>query len=231
MILLASSSPDIIARSKQGMRDFIQVSCVNNLDSLRNDLVRLNPPILLLDHGLPKLGGSEGVADLMRLSPETKIIILSNVISEEAEWELFKAGARGCCQKDIDAKQLKNLITAVQQGELWIRRSLTFRVLEEFGAIASEKKEIKQAASDLLANLSQREQEIALLAGGGDNNKQIAQRLAISEQTVRAHLSEVFRKLNIEPTQSGVTDSRSFGYIWPDARWGKHLRQSDNSEE
>ncbi len=198
MILLASPSQDIIARWKQGTRSFTSVSSVDNLDSLRDDLVRITPSVLLLDHDLPQLGGSTGVAELMRLSPETRIIILSNPITEETEWELFKSGVRGCCQKDIDTKQLKHIVNVIEQGELWIRRSLTFRLLEELGAIALERNKLKQAASDLLANLTQREQEIATLVGNGENNKQIAQRLSISERTVKAHLSEVFRKLNIE---------------------------------
>jgi DNA-binding NarL/FixJ family response regulator len=134
----------------------------------------------------------------MNLSPETRIIIFSNTLSDETEWELFKAGVRGCCLKDIDTKVLKNIIAVVRQGELWIRRSLTCSLLDELVVISLEKNQIEQAASDLLANLTQREHEIATLVGNGENNKQIAQNLAISERTVKAHLTEVFRKLKIE---------------------------------
>ena len=198
MILLASQLEDTLARWKQGMRGLAHEFCMGTLDLLKEDIERLKPSILLLDYDLHNLGGSKGVATLMKLSPGTKIIILSNPISDEAEWELFKAGVRGCCRKDIDPKLLRNIINAVQQGELWIRRTITCRLLDELGAIALEKNQIKQAASDLLANLTQREQEIATLVGNGENNKQIAQRLAISERTVKAHLTEVFRKLNVE---------------------------------
>ncbi|MGC2459110.1 MAG: response regulator transcription factor [Gallionellaceae bacterium] len=198
MILLASPLQDTGARWKQGMRGFAHEFCMGTLDLLKEDLERLKPSVLLLDYDLPKLGGSKGVAALIKLSPGTKIIILSNPISDETEWELLKAGVRGCCQKDIDPKLLKKVITAVEQGELWIRRSLSIRLLEELGAIESENDQIRQAASDLLANLTEREQEIATLVGKGENNKQIAQRLAITERTVKAHLTEIFRKLNIE---------------------------------
>jgi len=180
------------------MRAYNQVSCVNDMDSLRDGLARNKPAVLLLDLDLPALGGSRGVADLVQSSPETRIIIFSKVISEEAEWELFKAGVRGCCQNDIDIKQLAIIVAAVRQGELWIRRSLTFRLLEELGAIESENFQLRQVASDLLANLTQREREIAMLVGKGESNKQIAQRLAITERTVKLHLAQVFRKLNIE---------------------------------
>jgi DNA-binding NarL/FixJ family response regulator len=198
LILLASSSQGIYARWKQGLRGFVQVSCVDNLDALRDDLARVYPSILLLDYDLPRLDGAEGVAGLMNLSPETRIIIFSNTLSDETEWELFKAGVWGCCKKDIDTKQLKNIVRAVPQGELWIRRSLTNRLLEELGSIVSEQNKLRQATSELLANLTQREHEIATLVGKGENNKQIANRLEISERTVKAHLTVVFRKLNIE---------------------------------
>ena len=63
--------------------------------------------------------------------------------------------------------------------------------------ITQEKNKIKQAMSDLLANLTRREYEIATLVGNGESNKQIARRLDITERTVKAHLTEVFRKLDV----------------------------------
>lgn len=197
MILLASSSQVTLASWKQGVRGFPHISCVDSLELLRDGLVRIKPQVLLLDHDLPGLDSPVGIADLKKLSPETKIVILTHALSDETEWELFKAGVRGCCKKDIEPKQLNSVIVAIQQGELWIRRTLTCRLLDELGIIALEKNQIKQAASDLLANLTRREHEIATLVGNGESNKQIAQHLAITERTVKAHLTEIFRKLDV----------------------------------
>ena len=86
---------------------------------------------------------------------------------------------------------------AVQQGELWIRRSLSWHLLNELVTITQEKNRIKQAVGELLANLTRREYEIATLVGNGETNKQIARRLDITERTVKAHLTEVFRKLDV----------------------------------
>ena len=133
----------------------------------------------------------------MKLNPETKVIILSYPISDEAEWALFRTGVRGVCRRDIEAEQLKSVIVAVQQGELWIRRTLSWHLLNELVTITQEKTKIKQAIGELLANLTQREYEIATLVGNGETNKQIARRLAITERTVKAHLTEVFRKLDV----------------------------------
>lgn len=179
------------------MRGCPQISCVVSLNLLRGGLEQIKPQVLLLDYDLPGLDSLAGIAELRTLSPETKIIVSSLDLSDETEWELFKAGVKGCCPKNIEPKQLKSVVEAVQQGELWIRRTITTRLLDELGRIAVEKNQIKQAASDLLANLTRREHEIATLVGSGGSNKQIAQHLAISERTVKAHLTEIFRKLKV----------------------------------
>ena len=197
MILLASASQEDLYRWEQGVRALFPVFCSTNLESLRVELVRLKPPVLLLDHDLPQLGTPGGISGLIKLHPEAKVVVLSHPLSDEAEWALFRTGVRGVCRRDIDGEQLQSVITAVQRGELWIRRTLSWHLLNELVTITQEKTKIKQAIGELLANLTQREYEIATLVGNGETNKQIARRLAITERTVKAHLTEVFRKLDI----------------------------------
>jgi two-component system NarL family response regulator len=167
------------------------------MDSVKQELVRIKPQILLLDYELPQLNGPDDISGLMKLNPEAKMIILTSLISDEIEWSLFKTGIRGCCRSDVEPDQLKIIVESVQRGELWLRRELSWHLLNELVAITKEKNKMKQAISDLLANLTRREYEIAALVGNGESNKQIARRLDITESTVKAHLSEVFRKLEI----------------------------------
>jgi DNA-binding NarL/FixJ family response regulator len=197
LILLASASRNDLLRWEQSVHSLAPVFCSTSLDSVRGELVRIKPQILLLDHDLPQLEGVNGISGLMKLNPETKVIILSPLISDEIEWGLFRTGIRGCCRRDIEPEQLKNVVESVQQGELWLRRALSWHLLNELVVITQEKNRIKQAVSDLLANLTRRECEIATLVGNGESNKQIARRLDITERTVKAHLSEVFRKLEV----------------------------------
>jgi two-component system nitrate/nitrite response regulator NarL len=197
LILLASASQDDLYRWEQGVGNLFHVFCSTNIESLRSELVRIKPRILLLDHELPELDIPTGIIALMKLNPETKVIILSSPISDEAEWALFRTGVRGVCRRDLEAEQLKSVVVAVEQGELWIRRTLSWHLLNELVTITQEKTKIKQAVNELLANLTQREYEIATLVGNGETNKQIARRLDITERTVKAHLTEVFRKLDI----------------------------------
>lgn len=197
MILIACSSADLLARWEHALRGIAQVQAVREMDSLMLDLKRTAPQILLLDIDLAGFSGPDAVFRLRISNPATRIVILSGPISENAELALFKAGARGYCQRDIDPQLLKRAILAVQIGELWIRRSLTSRLLDELGASSSSAIQTRRAIVGRLAYLTQREQEIAALIANGGSNKQIARQLAITERTVKAHLTEIFRKLGI----------------------------------
>jgi DNA-binding NarL/FixJ family response regulator len=137
-----------------------------------------------------------GVANLKILSPGTRIIILSDTLSEDMEWELLKAGTRGYCRPEISSELLKHVVMAVQQGELWVRRTLTSRLADELGE-TTIRNNVYRASHGFLNNLTQREYDIAMYVADGMSNKEIAQVCAITERTVKAHLSEVFHKLGV----------------------------------
>lgn len=198
VLVLASSSRSRLAYWENGLGSLARTFMVaDEFDTLNTIFSQSSPQLLLLDHELRGLSGANGTARLKRLHPETKIIISGNSLSDDAEWELFKIGVRGCCRNDIDTQFLKGIVVAVQQGELWIRRTLTYRLLDELKTVASGKHRTYRPELGLLDNLTQREYEIAARAGNGENNKQIAEGLEITERTVKAHLTEIFRKLGI----------------------------------
>lgn len=146
---------------------------------------------------MPGLGNQRSVLDLVNFWKTIRIVVFSPELSNEAEWGLFKTGIRGCCRNNVQPEQIKRVIQAVLNGELWIRRTLTHQILNELVKVTHEKNQIEQAVNDLLVNLTRREYEIAMLIGRGESNKRIAQQLAITEWTVKAHLTEIFRKLHI----------------------------------
>lgn len=193
-ILLASPSTDRLCSWKQSLEVFSAATVVTNLDALKEELVRIKPEVLLLDLDLPDLDGTKGIARLMKLNPATRIIALSEEKSDDGELALFRIGVRACCCRDIDLQLLKSVVAAVKQGELWIRRTLTPRLLDELGARIRDDSESRRAT---IARLTRREREIADLIGKGECNKQIARQLTITESTVKAHLTEIFRKLGI----------------------------------
>jgi two-component system NarL family response regulator len=197
MILIASAAPDLLAAWEQALSGMCAgVVAVRQFDWLKQALPRVRPGVLLLDIGLPGLEGPRGVAGLRRTNPTTKIIVFAEEASDEVEVALFKLGVRGCARRDIDPQLLKRIVVAVEQGELWIRRSITPRVLDELAARAGENYG-SQTVGEQFALLTEREREIVKLIGSGESNKQIARELCITERTVKAHLTGIFRKLGV----------------------------------
>lgn len=197
VILLASSSCDRLRSWTQGLEGVFAATAVSDLDALMAEMVHTKPDVLMLDLDLPDLDGAKGTARLMRINPATKVVALGGEPCDVRELALFRLGVRGCCRNDIDPQLLKSVVIAIKQGELWIRRSLTPRLLDELGARIRADNDGRRATLTRLAELTRREREIAERIGNGDTNKQIARKLAITESTVKAHLTEVFRKLGI----------------------------------
>ena len=198
-LILASASKIKVARWKEGLNGFFHLFHIDQLSLLRDELIRLKPEVLLLDHDLPGLEGARGVSSLRRLCPQTKIVMLKGSATDDEEWTMFKAGVRGCCADDMEPSSIITLVQAIQKGELWIRRTLTHRMLEQLEERQRKNPSVAESSLSLIENLTYREYEIAVRVGNGDSNKQIARHFDITERTVKAHLTLVFRKL-------GVTD-------------------------
>jgi len=197
MLLLASAIPEMLSHWEAAFDGTASTVAVRQFESLRQAAARLQPRILLLDLELPGLEGSRGVAALRRASPATRIIVFSAVAADELEIALFKLGVRGCARRDIDLQLVKRIVLAVEQGEMWIRRAITPRLLDEMSPRYRRDAHPASTVTDDLALLTDREREIVRLIGSGESNKEIARELCITERTVKAHLTGIFRKLGV----------------------------------
>lgn len=113
-LIIASSRQDRLASWKQALGGFVSTTFViDSLSTLRDDIVRIKPGVLLLDYDLL---GSNSVAGLRRICTATRTIIIGDDISEEMECELLKAGVRGCCRSNLKPQFLGHVVDAVQQG-------------------------------------------------------------------------------------------------------------------
>ena len=210
-LIVASSYQERLATWGRGLNGFAGTTLITDilitdgLDILRKEVARIKPQILMLDFDLLGSEGLNVVVNLRRLCAESKIIIMASDISEDLEWELLKAGMRGCCRGNIEPKHLAQVVAAVQNGELWIRRTLTGRLIDELSHTPSKIKTYR-ATLALLSKLTQREYDIALRVGDGEHNKQIAQACKITERTVKSHLTEIYLKL-------GVTDRLNLALV------------------
>jgi len=149
--------------------------------------------LLMLDPALIPGSGTHAIEELVVAAPDTRIIILETADSPEIDQvELFKQGVHGFCDSAITPELLVKAVTAVCYGELWLQRSLITQVIEELARGRTP------TAGNKFKCLTPRELEVAQMVHKGGNNKTIAKQLNISERTVKAHLSAIFRKLDIE---------------------------------
>jgi RNA polymerase sigma factor (sigma-70 family) len=154
----------------------------------------LRPDILLLDVRMPKLRGLEVLANIRARSPRTKILILVDSFEEEGMTRALQHGAHGCLLKTARPTELLKAIRTTTSGELWAPRKLLTRLLEH---LRQRMEELQRPLSAMWEALSDREQEVVIWAVQGLTNKEIATQLGISAKTVKTHLQNVFRKLEV----------------------------------
>lgn len=153
------------------------------------------PDILLLDINMPNMNGIQVLEKIRKERIKVKVLILT--IHNEVEY-LMKAvevGIDGYVLKDSDISVLKRAINAVYNGESYIEPSLT----PYFTKRLQKKKEVRVDA------LSKREVQVLELIAQGNFNKEIAEKLFISEKTVKNHVSSIFKKINVsDRTQAAI---------------------------
>jgi len=156
---------------------------------------REQPEIIILDLYLGNENGADIIPELLSVSEESRIIVLTSVQDEEALRRASRLGAMGVIAKDAPSDMLIKAIERVNAGELWLNRRLTAALVAELRRPGSEPNGNGEAT--LITLLSNRERDIVSLIGEGLKNKQIADRLCISETTVRHHITSILGKLQV----------------------------------
>ena len=160
----------------------------------------LAPDIVLLDVAMPTLSGIDAARMIKTSSPRAGIIMLTVHADEEFLFEAIKAGAMGYLLKDCTPDELIRAIRVVHSGEGLLAPTMAAKVMREF----ARTRETKDLAAVHLP-LTQREVEILQHVTTGLANKEIANRLSISERTVKNHLSNIMEKLHVNSrTQAAV---------------------------
>jgi two-component system nitrate/nitrite response regulator NarL len=155
---------------------------------------RERPDIILLDLDLGRAGsGLDFMPELLSAARNSRILLLTAVRDPEAHQQAVQLGAMGLVSKEKGSEELFKAIEKVYAGEVWLDRSLTARVLSGI----SHPGDKKSPEAEKIASLTEREREVMALISEGLKNKDIADRLFISETTVRHHLTSIFSKLDV----------------------------------
>jgi DNA-binding NarL/FixJ family response regulator len=159
---------------------------------------RLNPDVAVLDLMMPGLNGLEVARQLSKMTPRTKIIILSMYDDEGFVLEALSNGVSAYVLKDTGSADLINAVREVICGHRYLSPSLTDRAIDVYEQMT------KQGTMDKYETLTTREREVLHLSAEGLTNNEIAHRLGISIRTAETHRSKLMHKLDVH-TQADLT--------------------------
>ena len=167
----------------------------------------LKPDIILMDFGMPDGTGAEATKKILQEHPLCRVVFLT--MSDESD-DLFAAvrsGAKGYILKNIQPSKLVAVLRSVYQGESALSRSMTLRLMEELA-----RSEVPTRPRDLqLAKLTPREMDVLRELAGGTSNQEIANRLFLSENTVKYHVHSILEKLGLPDRRDASQFAREHG--------------------
>jgi two-component system, NarL family, nitrate/nitrite response regulator NarL len=160
--------------------------------------VHLDPDIVLMDVKLPKVDGLTVLRSIQTRAPRSKVILFASADNKDDFVEAMKLGCCGILLKDASTSLIEKSIQKVYAGEIWLDSTTTAAVIRQFASPAEFPAAHANGKSNReRAQLSQREREIIVLIAQGYKNKEIAEKMFITEQTVKNHLHNVFDKLGV----------------------------------
>jgi DNA-binding NarL/FixJ family response regulator len=154
----------------------------------------LLPDVVILDINLPGIDGVEAIRHIKKISKKIKVLILTMYNHDEYLMKALSQGADGYLLKDAPSDELVEAIKKISKGEPILHPSLT-KKLFDYHLKQSEKEDTK---------LTNREKEVLICLVEGLSNKEIADKLYISDKTVKIHVSKIFKKLNVKSRSQAV---------------------------
>ena len=172
------------------------VGTASNCDEALAQIGQLAPDIILLDLDL---GGKCSLDILPALLENgvSRALILTGTREQATLDQAVLQGARGVVRKDASAEQVLKAIEKVHQGELWLDREMLARVFGEFMHPVAARKPDPEAEKNATLTAKERKIVDTIVEGSGTLNKALAQRLFISEHTLRNHLTSIYHKLGV----------------------------------
>ncbi|GAA3209568.1 response regulator [Dactylosporangium siamense] len=169
------------------------------------------PDVVLMDVRMPGLDGVAATAQLTGRPGAPRVIILTTYDLDEALYAALRAGASGFLLKDVRPADLVEAIRIVARGDALLAPSATRRLLDRFAAIDAT----PPAAHGALEQLTEREREVLMLLARGAANAEIAERLVVTEATVKTHVSSILRKLGVRDRVQAVVLAYDLGLVRP----------------
>ena len=171
---------------------------------------KLRPDVVLMDIRMPVMDGVAATQALAERHPEMGVIILTTFDDDEHVFEGLRAGARGYLLKDISSEEMAAAVRTVAAGGALIQPSITRKVLAEFSRLTNTP---QPKAAALTEPLTERELDVLRALAEGLSNKEIAERLYITEGTVKNHVSNLIAKLGVRDRTQAILKAQEFGIL------------------
>ena len=187
-------------------KDFEVVCCSSNGAAALVDIRTHRPDVLVLDLRMPEMSGLDVLRTLAAEASTVHTVLLTAAVADEDVTEAVRLGARGLILKESPPEALLDCVRRVYRGEQWLERETVTRAFKR----VLERENSAPAASTVL---TPRETEIVRMVAQGLRNKVIAERLSISEGTVKVHLHNIYEKFGIDGRLELLLVAREKGII------------------
>jgi DNA-binding NarL/FixJ family response regulator len=172
---------------------------------------RLRPDVLLMDLSMPELNGLAATRLISAELPDVQVVILTGSEDETDLFEAIKSGAKGYLLKNLAAQQVVELLEGLARGEPALTPGLAKKLLDEFARPSSGSQRASQPDS-----LTEREREVLeLLVQGVTSTRELAERLVVTENTVKYHLRNMLDKLHVQNRAQVVAYAVRHGMVRP----------------
>ena len=181
--------------------DIHVVSEVPNGEQAVAEAMIVRPDVLLLDIQMPRMTGIDATRLVREKLPGAQVVILTKFGDDENVFAAIKAGAIGYVLKDAGLDEIVKVVRAAVHGEGFLSPALVMRVMSEFSRLSASALHNRQ----LFAELSRREVEVLVCIAAGMKNAAIADKLFLSEKTVKSHVGSILKKLHVnDRTEAGI---------------------------
>lgn len=183
-----------IVKLLEGEKNFKVIGEAGNGRDAVSKVEQFKPDVVLMDISMPLLNGIEATRQIKRISPQTKVIILSMHSHDRFISELLTLGASGYLVKDSTGADIIMAINAAMKGDTFLSPSISRKIIENYVSL----KKVKSFREKLYSELSNREREVFQLIAEGRSTKEISEILFVSISTVKTHRSHIMEKLQLD---------------------------------
>lgn len=168
------------------------------------------PDVVLMDLRMPRCDGVEATRRIVREHPSTHVVVLTTYADDDSIFGALEAGAMGYLTKDAGAREIQEAIRTVRAGEALLDPSVQRRLIQQIRGRPARRAVSEPALPD---GLTSREAEVLGLIAEGLSNSEIAQRLVVSEATVKTHINNIFSKAALRDRAQAVVYAMRHGLM------------------